>query len=303
MIKQSTPLKLLVSLVFAFISHAIPAQDIQDAQKALSLIKNNAAAIGLTQQNIIDSRVSDTYIDALSGNTMVYLQQTYMGIDVDKVIQVLAFKNGKLVSGAGKRIDLSLVNNAALAQQKQALTPPVKAENAVQAAAQHLHLSTPSLSERPAASQDVSKSTDFGDLGIAKENVTARLLWIPQKSFQRVRLVWEVNLSPKKSRDSWRVMVDAAKGNVVKKENYTVYDNPATLKGGIAKKPALMFGQPAEKRSGYKEPTVEGITSVTYRVIPFPGRSSQLSRGYSSIGYQSVGFISRRQPGSSFYME
>ena len=59
-------------------------------------------------------------------------------------------------------------------------------------------------------------------MGIAKENVTARLLWVPQKSFERVKLVWEVNLSPKKSSDSWRVIVDAKTGNVMKKENYTV---------------------------------------------------------------------------------
>ena len=117
--KIITPLKLVVTFVFTFVCQTMMAQGVQDTQKALSLVKSNAAAIGLSQQNILDSRISDTYVDALSGNTLVYLQQTYMGIDVDKVIQVLAFKNGTLVSGTGKRIDLSLVNGSAALQQKK----------------------------------------------------------------------------------------------------------------------------------------------------------------------------------------
>src|SRR5205807_7215795 len=65
----------------------------------------------------------------------------------------------------------------------------------------------------------------YGDLGIAKDNVTVRLIWVPQKTFERIKLAWEVNLSPKKTPDSWRVIVDANKGDVIKKENYTVPDN------------------------------------------------------------------------------
>ena len=278
--KKITPLKLIVTFPFAFVCQTIMAQDVQDIQKALSLVKNNAAAIGLSQQNILDSRISDTYVDALSGNTLVYLQQTYMGIDVDKVIQVLAFKNGTLVSGAGKRIDLSLVTSAAT-QQKKAVTASITAEGAIQAAAQHLHLSAPSLSQRPATTnQDFSKITDFGDMGIAKENITARLLWIPQKSFERVKLVWEVNLSPKKSSDSWRVIVDATKGNVIKKENYTVYDNWDKIKKEevASEKQNSIYAMSFKKKNNdykndYKNQSPQGITSVTYRVVPFPAEA------------------------------
>ena len=84
-------------------------------------------------------------------------------------------------------------------------------------------------------------------MGIAKDNITTRLLWIPQKSFQRFKLVWEVNLSPKKSRDNWRIMVDATKGDVVKKENYTVYDNPGKLKGRLQKSAIERLGRPPKK--------------------------------------------------------
>src|SRR4051794_36995422 len=110
-------LKLIAVFAVVFVSQFIEAQDIQKTEKALSLVKNNATRLELSDDNILNSRVSDTYVDALTGNTLVYLQQTYKGIDVDKLVQVLAFKNGKLVSGTGKRIDLSLIKAPDAAQR------------------------------------------------------------------------------------------------------------------------------------------------------------------------------------------
>ena len=223
--KIITPLKLIAILTFAVMSQTALAQDVQENQKALSLIKNNAAAIGLSPQDIADSRITDTYVDALTGNTLVYVQQTYQGIDVDKMIQVLAFKNGKLVSVSGKRFDLFFGKFPVTTQQRKAAVSSIGPQAAIQAAAQHLNLSMPSLPKRRyATDQDFSKSINFGDMGIAKKNVTARQLWIPQKSFEKIKLVWEVNLSPKKSTDNWRIIVDATTGSVIKKENYTRYD-------------------------------------------------------------------------------
>src|SRR3954454_7772127 len=104
--RTSTLFKLAIVFFFAITSQTIIAQDLQNTQKALALVKKNATAIGLSNDDIIDSRISSTYDDASSGATLVYLQQTYMGIDVDKSIQVLAFKNGSLASSTGTRIDL-----------------------------------------------------------------------------------------------------------------------------------------------------------------------------------------------------
>ena len=242
----------------------------------------------MSKPNLLDSRVADTYVDALSGNTLVYLQQTYLGIDVDKIIQVLAFKNGKLVSSAGKRLDLSLVNTTQASLQKKIASPPVPAEQAIQAAAQHLHLavSVAAPNSAIATKQDFSRPKDFGDLGVAKENVTARLIWVPQKSFERVKLVWEVNLSPKKSSDNWRLMVDAAKGNVVKKENYTVYEKEGggIKKGGNnLKVPGILDVSSGSKSMERKTQSPQGITSVTYRVIPFPAEAPTFPKGTPAL--------------------
>ena len=166
MTKKNTILT-TVAILCVITSQTLMAQNVQN-QQALDLVKKNAAAAGLTNQNIIDSRVSDTYLDALSGATLVYLQQTYKGIDVDKSLQVLAFKSGSLVSSSGKRIELnSIKGNTSSTLQKDLAKPSISAQDAIQAAAKYLNLPVPQMSAKSGLNQDFSKPTDFGTLGIA----------------------------------------------------------------------------------------------------------------------------------------
>lgn len=291
--KKFTILKLGVALLFMLASQATPAQDLKD--KALSLVKSNAAAVGLSDDNVLNSRVSDAYQDALTGSIFVYLQQTYMGIDVDKSIQVLVFKNGRLVSAAGKRIDIKIGKNPTVAApQKRPAAPSVSIESAVQAAAQHLHLSAPAVSLRPAgATEDFSKKMDFGDMGIAKRKITARLIWVPQLGFEKVKLAWEVNLSPRRSSDSWRIMVDAKTGNVIKKENYTIPDDWSTSRSKQPVRAGKEAGDDTtasirEKKDNdydndFRHHFPRGIRSVTYRVVPFPAEAPSFTRRGSAL--------------------
>ncbi|HEX5154629.1 MAG TPA: M36 family metallopeptidase [Parafilimonas sp.] len=273
--------KSTIAILFVVMSQTLMAQNAQNEQSALTLLKKNAAALGLTDQKIINSRVSDTYVDVLSGATLVYLQQTYMGIDIDKSVQVFAFKNGSLVSSAGKRVEMSGITNSAFtATQKKLATPSVGIEDAVRAAAKHLQIAVPLITRPSLAAQDFSKPTDFGDLGIAREKVTSRLIWIPQKTFQKVQLVWEVNVAPKKTSDAWRVFVDAKTGNVIKKENYTVYDNwkQTAARGNFNHVENITSGNfDPQKKSG------ETITSATYRVVPFPAEAPSFPGGTPSL--------------------
>jgi len=284
---KKTPTLFRLAIVFMFIifiSGAITAQDVQDSQKALALVKKNAAAIGLSDNNIANSRVANTYVDELSGATLVYLQQTYKGIDVDKAIQVLAFKNGVLVSSAGSRIN---VERSAIAlspdQQKKAATPAVTAEAAIRFAAQHLKLMAPVINVRPAIGQDFSKVTSFGDIGIAKENVTARLVWIPQKTFERVKLSWEVNISPRGTPDSWRVIVDAGSGNIIKKENYTVHDDWSSKDGKKHLRIGMAGGNNLQANDPSNQRLFNNFSSASYRVIPYPAEAPIFPNGSPTL--------------------
>src|SRR6266542_4387584 len=94
-----------VALFFALLfgsATAIFGQQV-DAKTATGVIVKNAAAIGLSKSDLKNYRVSDAYIDELSGLTMIYMQQTYKGIDVFNSIQTLAFKNDQLFTVSRSR--------------------------------------------------------------------------------------------------------------------------------------------------------------------------------------------------------
>ncbi len=277
--------KIAIPFFFAVALQPVLAQNTQGNDKAWALVKKHAAAIGLTGDNIANSRISGTYDDAISGATMVYLQQTYMGIDVDKLILVLAFKNDALVSATGNHMDLKLKTMAASpALQKKMAIPAVTAASAIQAAAQHLQLAAPSAAVSLAQEQDLSKPTDVGDLGIAKENVTVRLLWEPQKTLEKIKLCWEVNLSPKKTPDSWRVIVDATAGNVVKKENYTVNDNWDKInEEDIVPQPKVCRDTAPAATGSPERRWIKDINSVSYRVIPYPAEAPNFPNGAPAL--------------------
>ena len=93
-------------LLFAFVFSITARSQVNDFEKfaALQLINTNKAVIGLSDEDITNLRISNTYFSKNSGLRLVYLQQIFLDIPVYNQIQVLAFKNDSLVSNAGGRI-------------------------------------------------------------------------------------------------------------------------------------------------------------------------------------------------------
>ena len=56
---------------------------------ALQLVKENKEAIGFSDNDIFNTTVSSSYTVTGTGMTMVYLQQTYMGLPVLNKMKVL----------------------------------------------------------------------------------------------------------------------------------------------------------------------------------------------------------------------
>ncbi len=80
MTKYFTLAKLMTAFAFTLLWLMPSAQDLSKSSTPLLLVKKNAAAIGLSEENIRNSRITDSYLDPLSGNTLVYLQQTYQAL-------------------------------------------------------------------------------------------------------------------------------------------------------------------------------------------------------------------------------
>jgi hypothetical protein len=87
---------LLITLWSAYVSMG-QSNDV-DKNAALQLVSANRAAIGLSPDDLNNVLVSSSYkMAGATDVTLVYLYQSYKGIPVYNQMQVLAFRNGKVV--------------------------------------------------------------------------------------------------------------------------------------------------------------------------------------------------------------
>jgi hypothetical protein len=265
-------LYLLIASTFLFLFAA--AQDREaELNQALRLVKMNQSVIGLTADEIANSKISDTYISSTSGLRLVYLQQTYKGLPVYNQIQTLAFRNDSLVSLAGERVpEIEKKVNV------PAATPALSPEQAVRSALSDRNLPANGPLTRLSVFEN-GRKIEFNDMGISHENITAELMWSVSDDGEHVKLAWQVYVIPKTSSDYWLVRVDAINSSILAVDNLTVYDHwdhNSQLKYILApQKKTMRFHPPGFKR--YHE-GAEGtapfiVNDATYRVIPFPAES------------------------------
>ena len=214
--------KLLLSALMITSCFFINAQvDESEARTARQLVSINSGIAGLTAADLENSIVASTYkVTSRNDVQMVYLQQSYKGIPVFNEMQVMAFKQGKLVSRTGSRINAieeKTSNNNGV--------PTLTVLNAVERALQNEGL-TPLEQIVPLTISPDGHKYSFGKLGVTVENISADLMWYPVgQNKQQVRLVWQVVVAPAKSSDYWLIRVDALNGNIVGKQNLTVTCN------------------------------------------------------------------------------
>ena len=197
-----------------------------DNDAAMQLVGVNKDALHLSAGDLSNVVVSNTMYDNATGIRMVYLNQTYKGIPILNQMLVLAFKNGKLVSNAGK-FNHSMEKFTA----GKMTMPSVSAESAVQSALSDRGM-RPSQMAIPIATRDNGHTVEFSDMGISRENITAQLYWVPVEEtynntvvVSRIELAWQVKLVPKTSSDYWMVNVNASDNRILGMDNFTDYDH------------------------------------------------------------------------------
>jgi Fungalysin metallopeptidase (M36)/Secretion system C-terminal sorting domain/Fungalysin/Thermolysin Propeptide Motif len=258
-------------VLFLLLVAGVIGANSQDLKKtdALKLVENNLTALGFSQQNMQNVIVSNAYFNQTSGTELVYLQQSHKGLPVYNQVQTLAFKNGKLVSSAGKHLKgIEKLSNRASA------APSIKAESAVRKSMAVKNLSsTGNLSE---TSMPGNTKLNFGKAGISKENITAELMWVPLNDGQEVRLAWQVYLVPLTSSDYWLINVDAATNQVISETNLTVYCQFEANNDHQHQQDCTTSNEKNIAKNALRNPGVFGsniVNGATYRVIPYPAES------------------------------
>ncbi len=283
--------KNLLLFICLSLSFILNAQNI-DKATALKIVTGNSAAIGLSAEDLKNVFVSDAYIDHTAATEMIYLQQSYKGLPVFNQLQVLAFKNGKLVSNAGGRIA-----GIEKITRHQNTNASITAEQAVRTAMAAKYISTnQNVFGYP---DQTGRKFNFGKLGIAYEDVTAELMWVPLNDGKKIRLAWQVYLVPTTSSDYWMIRVDAASNKVIDENNLTVYCNWDDKHDGAYTNNFVTYKEnqqatsklPINNLFDFNSSNIGQQTSVSplivnsasYRVIPYPAESPRHAGGTPAL--------------------
>ena len=229
---------------------------------AFSLLRENSKAAGLSPSQLDNSIIANSYFNKFAGTTMIYLQQSHLGLPIYNQIKVLAFKNGALVSNAG-----DFLNTDKLVNQVNA-NPSTKPEDAIQKVLAAKKSYSKELIYKKAVNSKATKF-DVGKLQVSLENITAELMWVPATD-GGLKLVWQVYFVPANASDYWLVRVDANDNKILEESNLTVYcsfDAQHELHDVICVAEADKVISPLSVAGS------NPVQTANYLVVPYPAES------------------------------
>ncbi len=164
----------------------IKAQNQLSPEYFKNLFKKNAAVIGIAENDLSNWRISDAHLDKSSNVIFIYLQQTYLGIDIDKAVNSLSFKNEKFITGNFEQLkNLTPLNKITV--------PSIDAKTALFAAAGNLNTTIKTLAI-PLRTIAETHTYMFDKLGISYNEIPVKLTWI-RYDYNTLKLVWQTTLS------------------------------------------------------------------------------------------------------------
>jgi extracellular elastinolytic metalloproteinase len=207
---------ILICLVFpAFLSVELSAQ----SRDALDIAKEYAAA-NLDKWNLLPGDIagmslSNRYQTRHNGVTHLYFLQRHAGIPVHAAVMGIHLASDGQVGFATQRFV------SRLSDKVNAVQPTLSAPDAVRFAAIHLGLPAPlALRElrRPEPNHYV-----FEGGTLAQSDIVVKLVYQPIRPSGEVRLAWHIALDQTGTPDWWSMRVDALTGDLLEKNNWTVY--------------------------------------------------------------------------------
>ncbi|MBV9963472.1 MAG: M36 family metallopeptidase [Parafilimonas sp.] len=262
---------ILVSMFCLPLCFSLMAQSVVDVGHTKSLIEKNAAALGLSNEDLSNYRISDAYFDESTGLTMVYLQQTYKGVDVYNAITPVAFKNDKISAFQPGWAKLNNNNTAAKVSSKPSITALTALKNAF--GNLNLSMTKPFLVALSEAQN--GQEFEYDNMGVALNNVNVRLMWVPaSENSQDLVLCWQVSLITLKDNSSWLVKVNAANGSILRKDNLTTKETfaPDKLqpKRNVYAYEVESFDNDEVQNKVDDIKDVQTVASAKFNVIPYP---------------------------------
>lgn len=228
-----------------------------------SLLQQRRQDLGLTWADTATTSyvVSDLYQSDHNGVTHVYLQQVHQGIRVYN-----AYVNSNVTSD-GRVLNLISGFIPSLGQVVNATEPALTAEQAVNAAADHLGFN---ITEPLTVQENLggaNQAVVFSTGGISLEPIPAKLVYQPM-SLTDVRLAWDVEIYELSTQNYWTMRLDAQTGELLSQQNYVVHEHlgEAGTQG--------LVEVPEDASTGSANNTMVGnLVPESYRVFAVPVES------------------------------
>jgi uncharacterized repeat protein (TIGR01451 family) len=247
---------------FSFWNKNMAQNNLPSREKALSFLQEQYPRLGLTAQDVSDTRVTDEFQSSHNGLVHVWIQQQHKGIPVlNGLIGLHVTKEGNVIHTAHRFVkDLSKRANTTL--------PSLSASKAIEICMANLGFSgfpTPALHKKINEQNWV-----FTGGAVSKNNINVTAYFDPQVD-GRVLLVWFVEIDQANTSDMWKMSVDAVTGQIVRKTNLTQYCNfgPNHPVGDACEAHTHVAETPAAPQS----PTMPLLMTEQYNVFALPVES------------------------------
>ena len=170
---------------------------------------------GLTKADITNWEISSQHQSSTSGATHVYLHQTHEGIKVTNGTANLAIKNGKVISMGNRLLDH-------LAARIQYTSPTINPVEAIQQAANALHIAAP---QNLRALEPINNHHFiYNKGGISQENIPVELVYYATAD-KKVHLAWDLSIYQLDSEHWWSAKIDAQTGELLDATDWVVHCN------------------------------------------------------------------------------
>jgi hypothetical protein len=203
--------KLYTLLLSALLTLGVQAQ-----QTIETKIKSALLLQGYTPTDVEQIIITNQYTSKHNGVTHVYFRQKYQGIEVFNGVGSIHLKNNQTVT-----FNQSFVKDIAV--KAQALKVNVTPNTAMYATANHLALQAPAVLAKTSFPLVDNKLT-LNDDAVSTEPINVQLYYYLTEA-GALKLAYNTNWLDAKTNNWWNVRVDAANGEVIDKNNWSVSCN------------------------------------------------------------------------------
>jgi len=211
--------KLTMFLTLFIINISSNATDL-DLSKEISIARNhvlnNLQELGVSYADINNAQVQSSHRSKHNGVTHIYMRQYVNGIEMHNGdMQIHLDKNGKVF----------LLHNQFepnLANKVSTTNPSITANVAIINAFRHLEIRSESTLTKIKDENTTNKSSVFAKTANVLADIPAKLV-VALNDKKQSKLAWDLQIQLANA--WWNIRVDAATGEIVSKDNWTVNDN------------------------------------------------------------------------------